>query len=191
MLTFRNDVAELRPLALAHVEPLAAIAFEPAIWALGTVRLRHVDELNAYVDDAVADRRAGEAYPFAVFDTASGRIAGCTRLINFSWRHRRLEIGHSWLGEHFRGTGLNVAAKYELIRFGFEELAFDRVEWKTDTRNAAARRALDKLGAVEEGVLRSHALNWDGHRRDTVFYSVIRPEWPRLKESVFASLAAD
>jgi RimJ/RimL family protein N-acetyltransferase len=187
--SFKNDIAELKPLSLAHAEQLADIAFEEKIWLYGTTILRDEDELIDHVDEAIAQRRACLSYPFAVFDRRVEKIAGCTRLFNFSWKDERCEIGHSWLGSEFRGTGLNRAVKFELLKFAFEIIGMQRVELKTDARNKWSRKAMKKIGATEEGTLRSHSLNWDNYRRDTVYFSVLKKEWPTLMETVFSDLA--
>ena len=188
---FSNLKARLEPLALNHSEALSDLGLDESIWAMGTKHVSDEDEMVAYVDDAVAERRAGISYPFAIIDVGTGIIAGCTRLFNFSWEHKRVEIGHTWIGKDFQGTGLNRAVKFELLRFCFEHLGMIRVELKTDSRNVASRKALLKIGLSEEGILRSDTINWDGYRRDTVYFSMLESEWPEIRQQVFRDFLED
>src|SRR5262249_50789179 len=107
---------------------------------------------------------------------------------NIAYNDLRLEIGWSWLGRKFRSTGVNFHAKYLMMRFAFDEMQFERVEFKTDVLNERAKQGLRKVGGKEEGVLRSHMTMWNERRRDSVYYGVIKKEWPDLKESIFKDI---
>ena len=184
-LKLENAKVLLQPLAVEHISALSPIAFEESIWKLGTYNITNETELQQYIADALEQRSRGEAYPFLIFDKQQNRAAGSTRLFNISVFHHRVEIGYTWLGKEFRGTGLNKACKFELLRFCFEELGMERVELKTDARNMQSRKAMLKIGATEEGFLRSHTLNWDGYRRDTIYFSILKGEWEKVKRDVF------
>jgi RimJ/RimL family protein N-acetyltransferase len=171
----------LRLVVPGDVEALAPVAFDPAIWAYSVNSLSGREDLRAFVDEAVESTAAGRAVAFTIVDKRRGEAAGSTRFGNLSERDRRAEVGWTWLAPKFHGTGLNTHCKYQLMRYAFERQGAERVEFKTDVLNAAARRALRKVGCTEEGVLRSHTLMPGGRRRDTIYYSVLAPEWPGVK----------
>jgi N-acetyltransferase len=184
--SFANAGVLIRPLSLDHAEGFLPDALDGDLWRYTRTRPESEDDLLAYIDDAIAERRAGLSYAFALLEPLSGRPAGCTRLYHFSWPDSRVEIGHTWLLKPFQQTGLNRAAKFELLRFAFEVCGMARVEFQADSRNEVSRKALRSIGAVEEGVHRSNRVNWDGYRRDTVWFSILAQEWPRLCNTVFA-----
>ena len=107
---------------------------------------------------------------------------------NISYHDLRLEIGWSWLGTDFRSTGLNRHAKYSMMKYAFDELTFERVEFKTDVMNVRARKGLENVGGKEEGILRSHMTMWNNRRRTSIYYSVLREEWPGLKKTIFKEM---
>ena len=127
---------------------------------------------------------------FAQIEQVTGRVVGSTTYLDISRRDRRLEIGSTWIGKPWQRTGVNTEAKYLLLRHGFEDLGAVRVQLKTDKRNLQSQAAIERLGAVREGVLRKHMLVHDGVIRDTVMYSIIADEWPSVKQRLEAKLAA-
>ena len=180
----------MEPLALdRHFEGLAAIALDPDlwVWALPVVETR--DDLRAYLDEALREQREGRSLPFATIDVASGAVAGCTRFGNMEPRHRKVEIGWTWVGRPFQRSHVNTEAKYLMLRHAFEEWGCVRVELKTNVLNRRSRNAMLRLGAVEEGTLRSHMISDRGVVRDTVYYSVIDSEWPAVRERLLAMMA--
>ena len=134
---------------------------------------------------AYADRDAGTRRAFTIIDKATGEIAGSSSMGNISYHDLRLEIGWSWLGPQFRATGINKHAKFAMMRHAFDVLNFERVEFKTDVLNARAREGLRKVGGIEEGILRSHMTMWNNRRRTSIYYSVLKAEWPGLKQTIF------
>ena len=118
---------------------------------------------------------------FSIIDKQTNSLVGSTSIGNISERDKRVEIGWTWLGREFQGKGINDQAKYMLLKYCFEELHCERVEFKTDILNVPARNALKRIGAVEEGVLRSHTLMTNNRRRDTIYYSILRQEWENIK----------
>ena len=138
---------------------------------------------------AFNDKKAGTRRPFTIIDKQTGNIAGSSSMGNISYHDLRLEIGWSWLGKAFRSTGLNKHAKFAMMRYAFEELDFERVEFKTDVENARARQGLKNVGGIEEGILRSHMTMWNNRRRTSIYYSVLKNEWPGLKETIFNGMA--
>jgi len=171
----------LRPVREDDREPVRELALDPQIWRYFVCRVDAAG-YDTFFDTMLADHRAGRRAVFLVTELASGRPAGSTSIGNVAVADGRLEIGWSWLGREFHGTGLNRRAKYLLLRHAFEVLGAERVEFKTDRRNERARRGLLGIGAVEEGTLRSFNPMPDGTRRDAVFYSVVRAEWPSVRE---------
>jgi RimJ/RimL family protein N-acetyltransferase len=137
--------------------------------------------LTQYIETALADRATHDRYPFIIFDKQANAYAGSTSFLSVSNYNRRLEIGHTWLGISFQKTGLNRHCKFLLLSYAFDELGFERVEFKTDERNKASRAAIEKTGGKFEGFLRSHTLMYDGFRRNSVYYSILKNEWPELK----------
>jgi RimJ/RimL family protein N-acetyltransferase len=173
--------ARLRPLRAEDTPALREIAFEAEIWKYFVFRIDSERALDQFVEDALRDMREGKRAVFAVIDKRNERLAGSMAYGNLAPAEGRLEVGWSWLGAAFRGSGVNAWAKFLLLEFAFESLRCERVEFKTDVLNARARRGLQGIGAREEGVLRSY--NWmpDGRRRDAIYYSVLRSEWPDVR----------
>ena len=137
--------------------------------------------LKKYIDKSVDNRRNKNRYTFIVFDKIKNAFAGSTSFLNISNADDRLEIGATWYGKEFQRTGLNRNCKYLLLEYAFENLGAVRVEFRTDERNLASRKAIEKIGAQFEGILRRHTLLYDGFRRNTVCYSILKSEWSDLK----------
>ena len=184
-IILENNSTFLRPLKSEDEEGLSKIAFDPDIWKYTVSRAMNSNELKEYINTAIDEREKNSRYPFTIVDKKSGEIAGSTSYGNISVKDNRLEIGWTWLGKKFMGTGLNKESKLLLLQYAFEHLKFERVEFKTDFLNKAARKALEKIGAREEGILRSHTLMHDGRRRDTVYYSILADEWQLVKKNFF------
>jgi RimJ/RimL family protein N-acetyltransferase len=185
-LVLENSRVRLRPLDTADFEELKAVAFEPAIWEFTITRADDALSLADYLAQAVHDRQAGRRYAFAIVDRASGRLAGSTSYYNVDTENQKLSIGYTWVGTEFQRTGLNRAAKHLLLCHAFDQLGYERVELETDSRNHKSQTAMRRLGATEEGTLRSHRLTQGNVRRDTVIFSIIRSEWPTLRRTTFA-----
>ena len=184
-LSLENARAHLRPLTLADFEALQPVAAAPEIWRYTLAPAHTPADLWAYLQAALAARAQGQRYPFAIIDPATGRLAGSTSYYNVAPDEQRLSIGYTWLGLDFQRTGLNRACKHLLLGHAFGPLACERVELETDAQNDKSRAAMRRLGATEEGILRSHRHTQGGRRRDTVICSILRAEWPTLRQSVF------
>ena len=182
--TLQNQKVILRPLQQSDEELLWPIAQEKALWVYGLKDLSVRENLNQYIQSAIKDRTNGICAVWIIIDAASGRAAGCTRLAEISWKDERGQIGWTWIGKDFQGSGLNKAMKYEILKYGFETLGLNRIELKADERNLQSRKAILKLGATEEGTLRQHMKIADGFIRNTVFYSILKSEWSRVKFSM-------
>ena len=171
----------LRPISDGDREQLREIAFDPEIWRYFVSRVTTEDEFDRFMTDAIDDTAAGRRIVFTVVSKLNHHIAGSMCYGNLAEKEKRLEIGWSWLGQQYRGTGINRCAKYLLLEHAFETLQCERVEFKTDILNRQARKALQNIGAVEEGVLRSYNFMPDNRRRDAVYYSILRSEWSNVK----------
>ena len=179
----------LRPFRPEDIAELATIAMDEEIWRYMVTCISNAQELEAWVQTVTEGYRQGSRYTFMIEDKATGQLAGSTSYGNISEPDKRLEIGWTWLSREYRGSGLNRHCKFLLLRYAFEELQMDRVELKGDSLNTRSRRAMLKIGATEEGTLRSHTLMHDGRRRDTVYYSILRTEWPHIRQTVFGDFA--
>ncbi|WP_019946377.1 GNAT family N-acetyltransferase [Hymenobacter aerophilus] len=190
-IILENERALLRPLTTADHEALLPVAADPALWAYTLTRADDTIGLAAYIAQALDGRERGLRYPFLIIDKQTGRPAGSTSFYNVHAEEGRISIGYTWLGTDFQRTGLNRACKYLLLRYAFEELGCERVELETDARNAKSREAMRRLGATEEGTLRSHRYTQGGIRRDTVIFSIIRADWNELRARVFGQAGND
>jgi RimJ/RimL family protein N-acetyltransferase len=187
-IILENDFALLRPLEKNDFDGLSQIAYDYDIWKFNVSRCMNDEELNEYITRLLEMRENGVLYPFVIIDKSKNQAAGSTSFGNISNKDRRLEIGGTWLGKRFQGTGLNNSCKYLLLKFVFEQLGFERAEFKTDVLNQQSRKALMKIGTQEEGILRSHTVMQDGRRRDTIYYSILEHEWEDIKNQRFSNL---
>ena len=189
-VVLENSRVRLRPLELTDFEALKAVAMDAELWRYTLTRGDDAVSLAAYLRQAVETRQQGLRYPFAIVDRETGELAGSTSYYNVTAADQRLSIGYTWVGTRFQRSGLNRACKHLLLSHAFGALDCERVELETDSRNHKSRTAMARMGATEEGTLRSHRPTQGGIRRDTVIFSIIRPEWPSLRESVFQEFEA-
>lgn len=181
-VTLKGNLIRLEPLSLAHVPQLAAVGCEPEIWRFMLYgEMKNEADMRGWVEDLLRRQQQGTDLPFAVIFLQGGQAIGATRYLNILPEHRSLEIGGTWYGLAYQRTGVNTEAKYLLLRHAFEELGCIRVQFKTDLRNVRSQQAIERLGAVREGVLRKHMILPDGYVRDSVFYSILDDEWPTVK----------
>ena len=184
-IVIENNRARLRPLELTDFEALKAVAMDADLWKYTLTRADDAVSLAAYLRQAIEGREQGLRYPFAIIDRATGELAGSTSYYNASEPDQRLSIGYTWVGTKFQRSGLNRACKHLLLTHAFGQLNCERVELETDARNHKSRTAMARMGATEEGTLRSHRPTQGDIRRDTVIFSIIRPEWSGLRQTVF------
>jgi RimJ/RimL family protein N-acetyltransferase len=181
-----TDRARLEPLTTDHFEPLKAIALSNSdIWKFTLANITDEESFTTYFNTALKEKENKTSYPFAMFDKKENRYAGCTRYANISFRDKRLEIGWTWIDPLLQGSGLNKHNKFLMLNFAFKELVLNRVELKTAGTNLKSQRAMEKIGAIREGVLRKHSINDAGITRDTVYYSFVNDEWPAIRERIF------
>lgn len=182
--TLENEHVLLRPITAADREAIRAIAMDRQIWRWFVSLVESEEDFERFFDCTLADHEAGRRAVYHITDKSAGLTAGSMSFGNLAETDRRLEIGWSWLGVEFQGKGVNRWAKYLLLEHAFERMQAERVEFKTDMRNEQARRGLRNIGAREEGTLRSYNYMPGGRRRDAVFYSIVRSEWPDVKEQL-------
>jgi N-acetyltransferase len=181
-VTLEGRHVRLEPLLRRHAEDLFEIGKDETIWPyMSRPPLKSVPDTQGWIDQALGEAATGTQIPFAIIERASGKAIGSTRYLDIRRNDRGLEIGWTWIGTAFQRTTVNTECKYLLLRHAFEELGAARVQLKTDLRNLRSQRAIERLGAVREGVLRKHMVLWDDFIRDTVYYSVIESEWPEVK----------
>lgn len=180
-VVLEGDIVRLEPLQRTHFEALCATGCDPQLWTLTVNNAGTPSGMRQWLDQALVEAQRGNAMPFATILLATGELVGSTRFGNIDARDRRVEIGWTWVGKPWQRTGVNVEAKYLMLRQAFERWQCLRVEFKTDAINQHSRKALRGIGAVEEGTLRKHMLTWTSRVRDTVYYSVIDDEWPAVK----------
>jgi RimJ/RimL family protein N-acetyltransferase len=181
-VTLTGKIVRLEPLSEKHIPDLALVGLEPEIWHyMRYGKIEGSEQLAAWVLEMLALRDRGTDLPFAVINLATERAIGCTRYLHIDMANRSLEIGGTWYGLDYQGTLVNTECKYLLIQHAFEHLDCVRVWFKSDRRNLRSQHALEKLGVLKEGVLRNHMILPDGYIRDSVVYSLIPREWPRVK----------
>jgi RimJ/RimL family protein N-acetyltransferase len=172
----------LEPLAEEHTSALAEIGVGQPFWHFMLYGdMTSADDMRNWVLDILSRGENGTDLPFVAIHLDSGRVAGATRYLNIATKDRGLEIGGTWYGQEFQRTPVNTECKYLLLRHAFETLGCIRVQLKTDLRNERSQKAIERIGAVKEGVLRNHMILPDGHYRHSVFYSILDTEWPDVK----------
>ena len=179
----------LEPLTADHRDALARAADQAEIWE-HMPSAAHGAGFAGWFDQALEVALAGREAVWAVRASGDGEIVGSTRYLAIEPAHRRLEIGHTWYAPRVWATQVNPACKLALLRYAFESLGYNRVELKTDSRNVRSQAAIAKLGAVREGVFRAHMVRRDGSLRDSIYFSIIRDEWPQVRERLAARLAS-
>ena len=187
-ITFEGRLVRLEPLTREHIGPLWTVAADPAIWQMTGTRIGSPEEARSYVETALRWQEQGTGLPFVIVHRPTGEIAGSTRYGNIVPEHKRLEIGWTWLAPKWHRTGMNRESKLLLLTYAFEVLGYNRVEIKTDVLNEKSRKALEGIGARQEGILRRHMITPAGRVRDTVYYSVIAEEWPEVRKRLQAGM---
>lgn len=185
-----NRVARLEPLSPAHAADLARAVSVGALWRTWYTHIPSPEQMHDTIESRLALQRDGRMAPWAVIDVRSDQAVGMTTYCNLDPANRRLEIGSTWLGKEVQRTGLNTATKLLLLTRAFEELGCLAVEFRAHWHNHQSRRAIEALGAKQDGVLRKHTVFENGTIRDTVVYSITDDEWPTVKFALHERLAA-
>jgi len=189
-VTLEGRHVRLEPLEQAHHAALCTIGLDPELWELIPYRVATPEDMAAYIQTALNAQAAGSALPFASVHAPSGQVIGSTRYLNIDLANRRLEIGATWIAAPWRRTAVNTEGKYLMLRHAFETLGCLRVELKTDSLNQRSRNAIRRIGATEEGTLRQHMITWSGRLRDSIYFSILDSEWPRVKQDLEKKLAS-
>jgi len=186
-----NSIVRLTPLKIDDLNNLVHFATnEPELWTHSLIQANSPEQMKSYIEKALEGRKDKNSYAFLVFDKRKNQYAGSTRFYDIQVNNASLQLGFTWYGKEFQGTGLNKNCKYLLLKFAFEVLKVERVEFRADNENQRSINAMKSIGCVVEGVLRSNTYKPDGKRRDSIVLSILKDEWKntvkeRLKQ--FAS----
>jgi RimJ/RimL family protein N-acetyltransferase len=177
----QGERVTLVPMEASHIAPLYEALNDPEIWTYSPPGMRNIDDMKTYVETALEERARGVGMPFVIRDMETDRLVGTTRFADISAPHRHLEIGWTALAREVWRTRVNTECKYLLLQHCFETLGTVRVQLKADSRNTRSLRAMERIGAIPEGIFRSHRILSDGYIRDTAYYSLIASEWANVK----------
>ena len=180
-LVMRRNGVRLEPLALSHEDGLRAAAADGELWKLRITSVPEPHETRAYIETALQMRADGNRFAFAVVDDATGTVLGTTSYHDILPAVKRVEIGWTWYRKSVQRSHVNTIAKLLMMGHAFDQLGCNVVGWRTDNYNFASQRAIERLGAKKDGVIRGHALRRDGTIRDTVMYSMRSGEWPEAR----------
>jgi N-acetyltransferase len=183
-ITLVGQEVDLIPLEKSHREELLRAAADGELWNTWYTSVPSEQTIDIYLETASQEQANGKSLPFVVVNKEDKRIVGTTRYCNIEPENRRLEIGHTWYAKSFQRTGVNTECKYLLLRHAFESLNTIAVEFRTNWFNYRSRTAILRLGAKQDGVLRSHRIDQQGLLRDTVVFSIIQSEWQTVKKSL-------
>ena len=171
----------LEPLTEAHLSALEDVAFDERIWRYMMTRVRTRDDLQGWIEAALRAQETGNVLPWVTVLKSEGRVVGSTRFLDLDLMNKTVEIGHTWIAPGYQGAGVNPEAKLLQLRYAFEELGLNRVALKTHHENLQSQAAMRKMGAVEEGTFRNHYVMPDGSARHSVWFSIVRDEWPGVR----------
>ena len=180
-LVMRHNGVRLEPLALSHEDGLRAAAADGELWKLRITSVPEPHETRAYIETALQMRADGNRFAFAVVDDATGTVLGTTSYHDILPAVKRVEIGWTWYRKSAQRSHVNTTAKLLMMGHAFDQLGCNVVGWRTDNYNFASQKAIERLGARKDGVIRGHALRRDGTIRDTVMYSMRAGEWPEAR----------
>lgn len=187
-ITLEGRYIILRPPSIDDIEGLSIAARDGEIWNTRFSQFPNPNEIPQYVQEMLNLSSRGLILPFITIDKASNTIVGTTRYLNIDYENHRIEIGHTWIAKSWRKTYVNTEAKFLMLQYAFEKLECIAVEIRTDVLNIVSRQAIQRLGAKQDGILRHHKIMRDGRIRDTVCYSIIKPEWKQVKENLIKKL---
>ncbi len=176
--TLEDNCVLLRPLTENDCGNLLHFSEnEPELWNYSLVPVAGKENLEAYIKATISARKQGKEYPFIVFDKRTKEYAGSTRFYDIQLTHKTLQLGYTWYGKKFQGTGLNKHCKFLLLQFAFETIGMERVEFRADATNEKSIAAMKSIGCTVEGILRSNTIKANGLRRDSIVLSILRKEW--------------
>ena len=187
-VVLEGEFVRLEPLEIKHLDALYEVGLDESLWKWTSNVVKSTEDLRRYVEAAVSDFEKGISLPFVTMDKAKNKIVGSTRFGNIDPQNRKTEIGWTWINPAWQRTFINSEAKLLMLTYAFETWKCIRVELKTDAFNEKSRNAMLRIGAKEEGTLRSHMITESGRIRDSVYFSIIEPEWLEVKEKLTARL---
>jgi len=190
-VVLEGEHVRLEPLSLGPLDALCDVGLDPDLWKWISNPVSSREDMESYVRSALEGQEQGTVLPFATVERASGRVVGSTRYGNIDMKNRRLEIGWTWVAKPWQRSAINTEAKLLMLRHAFGPLACNRVEFKTDALNEQSRRAILRLGAKQEGILRKHMTTATERVRDTVYFSIIDEEWPDVEQRLQEMLNRD
>lgn len=186
LIVLENKLISLTPLKNSDFDLLVSFSEnEPDLWSFGLMSAAGSINLKNYIKHAISKKKDGLEYPFLLTENRSGKAIGSSRFYAIDLVNKSACIGYTWIGKAFQGSPINFNCKYLMLKYLFEELSIERVEFRTDVLNLKSVNALKKIGAIEEGILRSHLVNALGKRRDTMILSIVKDDWFFKLKSVF------
>jgi RimJ/RimL family protein N-acetyltransferase len=185
-IQLENDKVLLLPFENPRNQELKEIIFEKEIWEFMGMNMKNEKEFEKYLTNTIEDKKNRICYPFLIIDKKSNRVVGSTRYGYLNIASQKCEIGWTWYGTEFQGTGLNKACKHELLKFGFEKIGFRRIQFSADQENLRSQRAIEKLGAKKEGIFKNNYIAPNGESRNDVYFSIIKEDWELLKSEKFS-----
>ena len=183
-----NHRVKLAPLEASHLETLWPIAQQMDLHRYGANDISTIEKLKNYIQIALEEASVKKSLPFIIYDKVANTVVGCTRFGQIDNNNKVLHIGWTWISPATRGTGFNHQMKFLMLKHAFETIKFEKVEFRIDERNIASRKAVEKLGAKLEGILRKNTIVKDGFKRSSCCYGILIEEWPRLKKTNFNGL---
>lgn len=184
-IILEDELVRIEPLEEIHYQLLLPTALQKELWLYTSVQINSPEDFRRYFDIALQEKQLKKSYPFAFFNKQTGQYVGSTRYGNIDFSNRRSEIGWTWIHPLMQGTGFNKHCKFLLLSYGFEQMQLNRIELKTSHLNLKSQNAMRKIGAVHEGVFRNHIINEDGSIRHSHFFSFIKEDWLKIKNSIF------
>jgi N-acetyltransferase len=193
-VTLEGKYVLLRPPSINDLDGLSSAAQDGEIWNSPYAKFPTISELSKYLQDLLKEEEEEEEeqkktiLPFIIIHKQSNKIVGTTRYLNIDYDNYRLEIGHTWIASSYRRTAVNTESKLLMLQYAFEKLNCIAVEIRTDILNKISRKAIERLGSIQDGILRNHKIMRYGRIRDTVCYSIIQSEWPQVKENLIRKI---
>ena len=176
-ITLENDYVKMSPLTLENYHELFPITSQDKLVQYSPSDIETPEALKNYVETTLKRQQLNQSIPFIIYDKKTETYAGCTRFMNINWQHKVLEIGSTWIGREFHGSGLNRQMKDLMLNYAFDIMGFEKIEFRIDERNIRSRRAVEKLGGILEGILRKNVYLLDGFKRNTCCYGLLKEEF--------------
>lgn len=180
-----DDRIALLPITISHIQEMRNLSKDADIWKWYTEDLTNPDALEGWMTKRLEETGRGEKMTYTVKLNETGEIIGSTSFGHIDWIEKDIEIGWTWLGKEYIGSGINKHMKFLMMEHAFDTMGIERLELRTDEKNIRSRKAMEKVGATYDGTLRNHRATQGGRRRNTVIYSIIKSEWPQIKQTIF------